>query len=111
MRPAGVPAAPPLRPARGGSSVLRQRGDAVLRERADALGGGDARLHDGLHRARHAGEALGHDVVATLDVTLHRVAVAADDALDAGPRLAHVALELVARGDAAALVAALQPLE
>ena len=54
---------------------------------------------------------LGHDVRATRRVTLDGVAVAADDALEAGAGLLDVALELVARRGAATLVAGLELLE
>src|SRR4051795_6861973 len=86
---------------------LRQRGDAVLRDRADALGGGDADLDGLLDAGRDAGQLAGDDVLATRGVALDGVAVAAHDALQAGARLLDIALELVARLDAAALVAAL----
>ena len=95
----------------GEIGCLRDRRDAVLGERADALGGGDAHLGDVLDAAGDAGELLGHDVGATRGVLLHGVAVAADDALEAGAGLLDVALELVARRGAATLVAGLELLE
>src|SRR3954447_12218372 len=90
---------------------LGDRRDAVLGERADALGGGDADLGDVLDAGRDAGDLLADHVVAAGRVTLDGVAVAAGDALEAGARLADVALELVAGLGAAALVAGLELLE
>src|SRR4051812_40389829 len=84
MRPGGLPRRRPLQSARGETSVLRDRRDAVLGDRADALGGGDADLGDFLDAVGDAGELLGHDVRATRGVALDGVAVAADDALEAG---------------------------
>src|SRR3954471_11445610 len=90
---------------RGGNSGLCQRGDPVLGERADALGGGDADLDGLLDAVRDARELLRHQVLAARGVALDGGAVAAHDALHAGAGLLDVALELVTRLDAAALVA------
>ena len=62
-------------------------------------------------RRGDAGELAGHDIVATRRVTLDGGAVATHDALEAGAGLLDVALELVAGGGAAALVAILELLE
>src|SRR5215212_6986536 len=96
---------------RRGCIALCNGRDAVLRDRADARRGGDADLRDVLDAAGDAGELLRDDVRATRRVLLDGVAVAADDALDAGAGLLDVTLELVARRGAAALVAGLELLE
>src|SRR5262249_32264568 len=64
---------------------------------------------------RQRADALPRDADAVLDgareIALERGALTADDALDARARLLHIALELVARGRAAALEGALELLQ
>src|SRR5215203_4898642 len=87
---AGRLARPPLLLGGRGKPVL-PGDDRVLREDGDALARGDADLDRVLDATRDRGDAVGHHVTATRGVALGAL---------------RLALELVARGGAAALEAA-----